>query len=37
MIYRVPTICEDGQNPYGENYKWPNSTEAWRLVVVKQK
>lgn len=36
-IYRVPTICWDGQNPYGENYKWPNPTEALRYVVVKQK
>lgn len=37
MIYRVPTICGDGQNPYGKNYKWPKPTEAFRFVAVKQK
>ena len=31
MIYRVPTMCGDGQNPYGKNYNWPDPTDTLRL------
>lgn len=37
MIYRVPTICGDGQKPYGNNYNWPDPTDVLRLATVKQK
>ena len=33
----VPTICGDGQNPYGKNYNWPDPTDTLRLATIKQK